>query len=515
MGGPRLSAILFLALIAQAGVFASITAEPARPISVHPENPKYFLFRGKPLALIAATEHYGSVVNRRFDFERYFQEAADKKQTVTRLFLLFRELQSARNPYSPLKPDSPDYVAPYPRTGPGKAIDGEPKYDLDQWNPVYFQRLQRFLRVASDLGIVVEMTLFSNSYGETAWSLNPLRSENNINGLRRLDWTDYTTLRDSQLFQRQAAYVRRIIQETNGYDNVYYEVCNEPGGGVKDRASTAEVNQWQAAVGKVIRDELAKLPNQHLIFGSEAFSYTPQFHQGTDSSFMNGALDAVNIHPLPETRHRERVYQMGNFMSKELMLSEFRDFCRAVYSEKKPVVMDEDNAASLYRDDTGWTIHRKRAWTALFSGAHYDYIDFSITVGSEAGTEESREKVRTWMKHLSEFFHSFDFVRSQPLMNWVDNKPEFVIDSSLAIPGEEYIVYLADAREVGDIKSGEAIQAKLLLRLPAGRYQACFYSPVTGNYSPALTLSSNGKAEFDLPAFRDDLVLHIRKTGNR
>jgi len=25
------------------------------PISVHPQNPKYFLFRGKPLALITAT----------------------------------------------------------------------------------------------------------------------------------------------------------------------------------------------------------------------------------------------------------------------------------------------------------------------------------------------------------------------------------------------------------------------------------------------------------------------------
>ena len=54
----------------------------ATPISIHPKNPKYFLFRGKPLALITATEHYGSVVNSRFDFERYLQDAADKKQTL-------------------------------------------------------------------------------------------------------------------------------------------------------------------------------------------------------------------------------------------------------------------------------------------------------------------------------------------------------------------------------------------------------------------------------------------------
>src|SRR5262245_52241206 len=118
------------------------------------------------------------------------------------------------------------------------------------------------------------------------------------------------------------------------------------------------------------------------------------------------------------------------------------------------------------------------------------------------------------MKHLSEFFHSFDFVRSQPLLNWIDNKPESVIDSTLSIPGKEYFAYLAYAREVADMKSGEAIQAKLLLHLSAGRYDGRFYSPVSGNYSPALTLSSDGKAEIDLPAFRHDLVFRIRKTGD-
>src|SRR5260370_4307572 len=93
-------------------------ANAADAITVHPENPKYFLFRGKPLVLVAATEHYGSVVNRSFDFARYLAGAADKKQTVTRTFLLFREFQSERNPFSPIKPESPDYITPSPRTGP-------------------------------------------------------------------------------------------------------------------------------------------------------------------------------------------------------------------------------------------------------------------------------------------------------------------------------------------------------------------------------------------------------------
>jgi len=71
------------------------------PIAIHPENPKYFIFRGKPRVLIAATEHYGSVINRRFDFMRYLAEAANKKQTLTRTFLLFSRASVGAEPLFP------------------------------------------------------------------------------------------------------------------------------------------------------------------------------------------------------------------------------------------------------------------------------------------------------------------------------------------------------------------------------------------------------------------------------
>jgi hypothetical protein len=102
----------------------SASAQSAEPVNLHPENPKYFLFRGKPLVLLTASEHYGSVINRPFDFETYLDDAAKHKMTMTRTFLLFREQQSARNPSSPCKPESPDYIAPFPE--PGQAMDGEP-----------------------------------------------------------------------------------------------------------------------------------------------------------------------------------------------------------------------------------------------------------------------------------------------------------------------------------------------------------------------------------------------------
>src|SRR5262249_9200596 len=133
-------------------------------VSIHPQNSKYFLFRGKPLVLITATEHYESVVNVRFNFEQYLQDAADKRMTLTRLFLLFREQQSARNPYSPVKPDTLDFLTPFVRRGPGTALDGEPRFDLDQWNPTYFERLHHFLRRPSDLGIFLQVPPFIITY---------------------------------------------------------------------------------------------------------------------------------------------------------------------------------------------------------------------------------------------------------------------------------------------------------------------------------------------------------------
>ena len=89
------------------------------PICINPENPKCFQFRGKPLVFLTATEHYGAVMNRPFRFDRYLADAAEKHMTLTRLFVLFRELQSGLIPYSTCKPESPVYIAPFLRTGPG------------------------------------------------------------------------------------------------------------------------------------------------------------------------------------------------------------------------------------------------------------------------------------------------------------------------------------------------------------------------------------------------------------
>lgn len=206
------------------------------PIGLHPENPRYFLYNGRPLVLITATEHYGAVINRNFDYVAYLDDAAEKRQTLSRCFLLFRELQvfdpatqvKPLNPHSPCKPLPGEYVSPWPRSGPGFATDGYPKFDLDQWNPKYFERLHGFLAAAQERDVIIELTLFSSTYSDAVWGLNPLNIQNNINGVGDIPWQDYISGRDATLTERQMAYVSRVVEEINGYDCFYFEVCNEP-----------------------------------------------------------------------------------------------------------------------------------------------------------------------------------------------------------------------------------------------------------------------------------------------
>jgi hypothetical protein len=168
----------------------------------------------------------------------------------------------------------------------------------------------------------------------------------------------------------------------------------------------------------------------------------------------------------------------------------------------------------MYRDTTGWTIHRKRAWTALLSGCHYDYIDFSITVGSESGTAASQRGIRVWMQHLSEFMASFDFAHSKPDPGWISDYPPNLVASGLSASGRDYIAYLGDSRELSDPEAGQAITGSISLSLPPGTYNVSLYSPVTGQESPAMQVKGGGKSALALPEFRQDIVIRATRRDN-
>jgi hypothetical protein len=417
------------------------------------------------------------------------------------------------------------------RTGPGRALDGELKFDLDRPNPEFYDRLHRFVGLAAECGIVVEVVLFSNTYAPEVWALNPLHAQNHINGVEEIEWPDYLTRRYPALYARQVAHAQRIVTELNGYDNVIYEICNEPGGraegraeGHADRPSLEEVNGWLGALIDVVRATEADLPNRHLIAGQEAFCYAP-WEQPSDLSFGALDYDVVNIHPLPNTTYAGAAYELGNFMSKQLRLRALRDYCLATYAERKPLNQDEDNIASQYKDEEGWTIHRKRAWITLLSGAHYDYIDFSIINYCETGTPKSQRAIRTWMGHLAGFMHSLDLLAARPLKGLLHSQPPHTLEAVFGVADQDICIYLADEREAPsardlppdiatDPEAGQPIAGAIEFQLAPGAYTAATYSPTTGLYSPPIFIEGGGAVTLRLGPFVHDLVFRVTRANS-
>src|SRR5436190_18152119 len=83
---PRSHSLWFLSLVWLIAGSGPILAAQAKPLALHPDNPHYFLFRGKPAILLTSGEHYGAVLNRDFDHARYLDELNRCGFNLTRTF---------------------------------------------------------------------------------------------------------------------------------------------------------------------------------------------------------------------------------------------------------------------------------------------------------------------------------------------------------------------------------------------------------------------------------------------
>ncbi|MDH7503389.1 MAG: hypothetical protein QHJ82_11860, partial [Verrucomicrobiota bacterium] len=67
-------------------ISASVPLQGAAPIRLHPQNPHYFEWRGKPALLISSAEHYGGVLNLDFDYQKYIDRLSADGMNYTRVF---------------------------------------------------------------------------------------------------------------------------------------------------------------------------------------------------------------------------------------------------------------------------------------------------------------------------------------------------------------------------------------------------------------------------------------------
>ncbi len=222
------------------------------PIRLHPDNPHYLQYGGRPTVLITSGEHYGAVLNADFDFGPYLDALRADGLNLTRTFSgTYREVPgSFRIQHNTLAPQPGRYVSPW-------AQEGE-KYNLDRPNDAYYKRLKSFLGEAARRGIVVEFVLFCPFYDQSLWDVNPMNARNNVNGVGNVPREEVYTLKHPELLKRQLAFVAKVVGELNEFDNVYFEICNEPYfGGV--------TREWQDRIAAAIVDAEKDRPKKHLI----------------------------------------------------------------------------------------------------------------------------------------------------------------------------------------------------------------------------------------------------------
>ena len=227
-----LAALIIVSGTLATGVCFAQDRETRPPISLHPDNPHYFLFRGKPTVLITSGEHYGAVMNLDFDYKTYLETLRKEGLNHTRLFSgTYRERLDQPRPRivpNTLAPLPHRYLIPWARSDVPGYFDGGNKFDLAKWDEAYFKRLKDFMTLASRSGVVVEFTFFGPPLdNEQRWKLFPLNAINNVNGVGKGASNELYTLKHKDLVDVQEVLVRKVVGELRGFDNLFYEVCNE------------------------------------------------------------------------------------------------------------------------------------------------------------------------------------------------------------------------------------------------------------------------------------------------
>jgi hypothetical protein len=470
----------------------------ADTIRLHPRNPHYFLFRGKAVALISSGEHYGAVLNADFDYRRYLSTLAADGLNYTRLFggiyieVPGKSFGILRND---LAPEPGRYVAPWARSeAPGYAGGGM-KFNLERWNPEYFARYRDFLAEAAKRDIVVEITLFSSHYDEAQWHISVLNPANNVSSADSVDWRKIHTLDNGNALKFQELYVRKLVREANNFDNVIFEIQNEPWSDhpapvgminpylrtpardifpnsveVADSLSLA----WQARVLDWITSEEASLPNKHLVAQNYCNFY----------SSVRAPLPGVSI---------------INFH----------------YAYPEAVLSNYGLGTALSYDETGFLGHEdaaylRQAWNFMLSGGSvFDHLDYSFSPGHEDGSDTSPNgpgggspALRHQLRILSDFLRSFPLADLQPDSQTIQHAAG-VIPHGLSDTNGHFAFYFDGTGPT-----------QVNFNLPAGNYSAEWINVSTEETAKQEKFRhQGGEKHLEAPPFYQGIALRLLRTN--
>lgn len=464
-------------------------AQSSSVLKLNPANSHYLSYKNKSVILVGSGEHYGSAINQGFDYRIYLQTLAKDGLNITRVFTGAYiekpgDFDIQNNVLAPL---ADKLLLPWARgSEPGFTLGGN-KFDLTKWDTNYFTRLKNFISEAGRSDVIVEVNLFSSYYGN-GWSYSALNTKNNINKTDSIKAILANTLQNGSVFSYQEKYVRKIVRELNGFDNLYYEIQNEPWadqtdtvlthneyGPSNDWRSTIQVVsgkslEWQRQVANWIKDEENKLPNKHLISQNISNFHFPVVNADTNVSIYN-------FH-----------YALPGAVAENFHLNRVIGFNETGFAGQG--------------DET----YRRQAWRFLMSGGGlFNHLDYSFHVGSENGQDTSYKApgggsplLRKQLGILKTYFNKINFAALKPDNSLVLASPG-ATTKTLSHGKLNWVIYYEQMVPDGN---------KLAINLPAGKYKVEWTDVVTGHVIKSDLVS---RGLITVPAGKRDMVVHINK----
>jgi hypothetical protein len=392
---------------------------------------------------------------------------------------------------------------PWPRTGPGSAKDGKPKFDLSKFDPAYFDRLRDYVVAAGNEGTYVSVMLFEGfglhlSLAPDNVEGHPFHATNNVNGVGIASINDYQVLPlDARVQALQEAYVRKVVDTVQDLPNVLYEVANESSGGgsVDDPAFLEAIGlseppdwgdstRWQYWV-----IDFVKRYEEEMGYARHPVGMTMQYPVRDQSKVNDVLFDSPADWISPGFDDVQSPMQDSHWSTDP-----------PANDGAKVIISDTDHYSPM-KSDALW------AWKSFLRGHNPILYDLGIVTGvnppdpsSGSPSFASLEPARLAMGDTLRFAREMGLIAMEPRGELCST------GYALANPGEEYLVLQPD--ETTD---------PFAVRLEANTYSIRWHSVVSRETKDAgeVEVEDGGNTTFTPPfAEADPAVLHLKRDGS-
>jgi hypothetical protein len=435
---------------------ASHEGQTPGPLVVSTANPRYFTFASDERKAVYLTGshiwnnlHDGmgpgagcAETSEQFDYGAYLDFLAEHGHNFIRLWRWeqFKSQAAGGDFHLCMTPQ------PWPRTGPGEAKDGKPKFDLDRFDEAFFDRLRDRVVAAGQRGIYVAVMFFDG------WALHlspapddveghPFHAANNVNGVGIGSIVDYQVLPLHPRVQAlQEAYIRKVVDSLQDLPNLLWEVANESSGGGKVVPAFAQAlglagtpewgdsTAWQYWVIDRVRRHEAEMGYDRHPMGMTMQFPVPEQTRVNDPPFDSRA---EWISPGYDD---ETFAGGGHPMAPGSPQSRWLEDPPAA-DGRKVVISDTDHYAPG-RGDALW------AWKSFLRGHHPILMDMGL-IGGVNPPDPSAGGPMSYAAFEPARYAMGDTLRFAERMNLIEMQPRDDLSSTgyaLANPGEEYLV---------------------------------------------------------------------------